>query len=386
MNPRTISVLILFFCLLLTVGGCSPPLRKRILWPVFPATPRMEWLGNYASQDDFPKTGRQIFSEAIIGKPEPATFKSPFGIVSDSTGVVYVADTYDGNLRVYDMVAKKVDDYSKDPLFGRPAGLAVDAADNLYVVDTEMGAVLVFDKDRRPLRTIGAPQELLAPVYIAIDEARARIYVSDPRANKIVIYDRFGKKAGEIGQQRTGESGGYIFSSPQGMAIDKEGNLYVAELLGAKISVFDAKGNYLRSFGERGDAVYHFEAPKDLAFDSDGNLWVVDARRSQIYTYSPAGVLLLATGSAAPSRDPLGFNSPTAIFIAANDTIYVTDQINRRFSVWRYFSDRYLQEHPFTAEEEGYLEEVGRRITVPPPPSPPLPSLPGTGRGAPLTP
>lgn len=341
MTQRSIAILLILFLFMLSVAGCSPPPRKRWLWPPFPETPRIEWLGTYASQEDFPQTGGQIFSEKILGKTDPEVFKSPFGIVSDSKGVVYISDPDDANLRVYDMLAQKVEYYTKNPIFSSPAGLAIDAADNLYVADPKAGAVLVFDKDRRPLRTLGSPQDFQVPAFVDIDKTRARIYVSDSRANKILIFDRFGNKSGEIGTQRKKDQGkDYVFSSPQGMAIDKEGKLYVAELLGAKISVFDVEGNFLRSFGERGDSIYQFEAPKDLAFDSDGNLWVVDARRAQIYTYTPEGTLLLATGAAQPSTHPLGFGAPTSIFIAADDSIYITDRFNRRFSVWRYLGSR----------------------------------------------
>lgn len=365
---RRRALTILFSILIVTfVAACAAPPRQRVLWPVYPATPRIEWLGTYASQYDFPKTRGENLREFILGGTEPELFKSPYGIVRDSKGLIYVADALDGNLRVYNLAAKTVENYSKDPVFTRPAGLAIDAADNLYVVDTEARAVLVFDKNRQPLRTLGSPADLVAPAYIIIDQPRARIYVSDPRANKIVIYDRFGKKSGEIGGEAAKKEGGYTFSSPQGMAVDMAGNLYVAELLGARISVFDKQGLYLRSIGERGDAAYQFEAPKDVAIDSDGNLWVVDARRPQIYTYTPEGVFLLATGTSAPSVDPLGFSAPTAITITADDTIFITDRINRRFSVWRYFNERYLQEHPLSAAEEAYLQEVGRNIVVPPP-------------------
>lgn len=382
MNHRRGPLRILIFFLSLLVVSCSLPPRQRVLWPVYPETPRIEWLGTYASQEDFPKTSLQILRESILGKLEPKIFKAPYGIGRDSKGVIYVADAYDGNLRVYDLAAQTVKDYSEDAIFTRPTDLAIDAADNLYVIDNDMAAVMVFDKERLPLRTIGGPHELQSPAYIAIDSSRAKIYVSDPRANKIVIYDRFGKKSGEIGRS-AGEKDGYAFSVPQGMALDNAGNLYVAELLGAKISVFDAQGNYLRSFGERGDAAYEFEAPKDLAFDSDGNLWVIDARRSQIYTYSPEGDFLLATGTAQPSSDPLGFAMPAAIFIDADDTIYVTDRMNRRFSMWRYLSARYLKDHPLTAAEAEHREEIGRRITAPPPPPP---VAPATGGVTPLTP
>ena len=369
------SIFLLLF--LVTLTACAPPPRQRVLWPVYPATPRIEWLGTFYSQDNFPKTGMQLFVESLLGKDDLQFFKSPYGIVSDSQGRIYIADALDANLRVYDQKAKTVEFYSEEPAFSRPAGLAIDAADNLYVVDSDKKAVLVFDKNRKPLRSIGVAKELQSPAYIAIDARRARIYVSDPRANKIVIYDRFGKKAGEIGGQRGSDSNGYNFSSPQGMAIDQAGQLYVAEMLGARISVFDPAGNYLRSFGERGDAQYQFEAPKDLAFDSDGNLWVLDARRAQIYTYTPAGVLLLVTGTDGPSDHPLGFSTPTAIYISADDQIYVTDRLNRRFSMWHFFSERYLAEHPFSAEEQRYLEEVGSRIVEPSPP--PAPVLPPAG-------
>ncbi|MBE0505039.1 MAG: hypothetical protein IBX46_13050 [Desulfuromonadales bacterium] len=355
MTQRRILLLLLFVTFL---AACAPPPRQRVLWPVFPATPRIEWLGTFASQNDFPKVAGQNFSEFILGRTEPQTFKSPYGIVSDRQGRIYIADAHDANLRVYDLKARTIEYYSEDPIFSRPAGLAIDAADNLYVVDSELKAVLVFDKNRQPIRSIGVAKELQSPAYIAIDASRARIYVSDPRANKIVIYDRFGKKAGEIGAT----DGGYVFSSPQGMAIDKSGQLYVAELLGARISVFAPDGTFLRSFGERGDAAFQFEAPKDLAFDSDGNLWIADARRAQIYTYTPDGVLLLVTGTDRPSTHPLGFSTPTAIHISADDKIYVTDRLNRRFSMWHYFSERYLAEHPFSAEDQRYLQEVGSRV------------------------
>ena len=361
MTQRRIVILLLTLFLITLLAACMPPPRPRVLWPVYPATPRIEWLGTFASQDDFPKVSGQIFSELILGRNEPQIFKSPYGIVSDSQGRIYIADALDANLRVYDLKARTIEYYSEDPIFTRPAGLAIDAADNLYVVDSELKAVLVFDKNRKPIRSIGVANELQSPAYITIDAQRARIYVSDPKANKIVIYDRFGKKAGEIGAERGSDGGDYHFSSPQGMAMDKSGHLYVAELLGAKISVFDADGHYLRSFGERGDAQYQFEAPKDLAFDSDGNLWILDARRAQIYTYTPEGVLLLVTGTDGPSNHPLGFSTPTAIHISADDRIYVTDRLNRRFSMWHYFSEDYLARHPFSAEEQRYLQEIGRR-------------------------
>jgi sugar lactone lactonase YvrE len=301
--------------------------------------------------------------EQIAGKPEHAVFKSPFGIAGAGDGIVYISDSNDKNLRVYDLNNYTVNYFSKEPIFDRPAGLDIDSAGNLYVVDNGRRLVSVFDRDRRPLRSFGST-DLQAPAYIHIDEERDRIYVSDPRVNKIMVYNLAGVKQKEIGPQLTADLG---FGSPQGMTTDKDGNLYVAEMLSSRISVFDVNGLYQRSFGERGDAFYQFEAPKDIAFDSDDNLWVIDNRRPMIYTYSPEGTLLLTTGTSARSDAPLGFVAPTAIHIAPNNAIYVSDRMNRRFSAWRYLHANYFEEHPLTPVEKAALEKTATEAQKSPP-------------------
>lgn len=344
-------------CTVLTLCACAPPPQERVIWPLPPNPPRLEWLGTYASQDNFPKSGFQLFLDNLLGKQALSVFQMPFGIAADGHGIVYVADSADANLRIYDLNRHTVNYFSKDPIFDRPMGLDIDADGNLYVVDGGKHSVLVFDRDRRPLRVFGSPAELTAPVYVKVDAPRDRVYVSDSRANRVVVYNRAGVKQGEIGPLLDSKDNALF--SPQGMAIDKDGNLFIAEVLGTRISVVDAQGKYLRSFGERGDALYQFEAPKDLAFDSEGNLWVVDNRRPQIYTYTPEGVLLLVTGEPQRSAHALGFVAPTAIFIAPDDTIYISDRMNRRFSVYRYLSQKYLAEHPFTPAEEARLKALG---------------------------
>lgn len=358
MKTCRLRLILLLFILVLFVVACAPPPRQRVLWPLPPDEPRVEWLGTYASQDDFPKTGFQLFMEGITGKPALQTFESPFGVASEGDGIVYIADSLSRNLRVFDVNAKTTELYAKEGVFNRPNGLDLDEDGNLYVVDAGNRQVSVFDRNRRLLRIIGSPADLESPAYVAVDKARDRVYVSDPRAGKIVVFTLAGEKVREIGPKLAEDT---YFVNPQGMDIDKEGNLFVAELLGARIAVLSVDGKFLRFFGERGDSFYQFEAPKDLAFDSDGNLWVVDNRRSQIYTYSPQGEILLASGSGVRGVDPLDFVSPTAIHIAPDDTIYVTDRMNRRFSVWGYLSGSYLTKRPLTDKDRQELREAKER-------------------------
>lgn len=352
----------LYLCLAaagLLLSGCAATEFPFIVFPLPPEKPRLQWLGTFANENDFPKSGMQNFMAGLTGSSAESFFKSPYGITSDSSGQIYVADSLDQNLRVYDLKNKKVEYYTKNPVFWQPLGLDVDRADNLYVVDGKKRMVLVFNAKREPLHTIGSPADFKIPVFVEVDDVRDRVYVSDPLADKIVVFTRAGEKVQEIGPD-LGET--EYLHNPQGMAIDKDGNLYVAEMLHSRISILSPSGEFVRAFGERGDAAYQFEAPKDVDIDSDGNLWVADARRPQFYAYSKEGELLLAVGSASRlDQSAIALSSAVSVSVDGRDRVLITDRINQRFSAWQYRSSAYEAVHPLTSAEQAVLDEVGKR-------------------------
>lgn len=361
-------VLLLVFLLTTTLVGCTPTKKSFIVWPLPPDQPRVQFLGNYYSQDDFDKSGKQVFAENFLGKPELTTFKTPFGIAVDSRERVYVSDIHDRNLRVYDMKAKTVNYYLKEPPFSAPRGLDVDAADRLYVTDLTAQAVLVFSPDRQPLRRIGAGI-LKMPFGVTVSPDGSRVYVAD--TSKDAIKNDKGKTVelargqiyvfdgndGKLLYTCGGEDGVSALAAPQGVAVGPDGNLYVADTLKARIVVFDPQGAYLRHFGVRGDHPYEFEGPKDLAFDSEGHLWITDGRGGRVGIFDPVtGRLYLSLGDARRTAQALGFGVPAGIFIDPSNRVYIADASNHRFGIWQYFSEAYLAEHPITPEQIKELE------------------------------
>ncbi|BCR03932.1 hypothetical protein DESUT3_10010 [Desulfuromonas versatilis] len=341
---------------LLLLSGCSAgsAAKPRILWPLPPNEPRLEWVNTYASQDDFPKTQAQKLSEQVVGKPEAYTFKTPFGVVADGKGTVYVSDVHHKNIRVYDFNNYEIHFLTDQPVFSLPLGLAIDQAGRLYIADGEARNVKVYSPQQVPLFAIGDEKIFENPAFLAINERLNRIYVSDGKAHKIQVFDLQGKHLFAFGEQ--GREPGKLFG-PQGMAIDGQDRVFVADMLNARIQVFDAQGKYLYHFGERGDRDWQFENPKDLAFDSEGNLHIVDTRKALLLTYAPEGRLLLATGGAGGSNHPLGFASPHSIFIDGNDRLYIADGLNKRFAVWQYLSKKYLAQNPITPEDIERLDQ-----------------------------
>lgn len=328
----------------LLIGGCATvdKPKTRVLWPPPPNPPKLEWIGTYSSLDQMPKTGAEKMAAPFLGgQPEPV-FKRPFGIASSGDGRIFVSDADIRQITVYDLNKRSVYPFKNTGAVRSAFGMAVDSGGRLYVADAVGQSVLVFGPDDAPLLSIGGPELLEHPTFVALDEARDRVYVSDARANRIAVFDMKGKHLRSFGEWGPQDGN---FYSPQGMAVDKNGNLYVADMFNARVQVFDANGKFLRKFGERGDLQSNFEMPKGVAIDSAGNLHITDARKGAMLTYNAEGRLLLFTGGGNPGH-PLSLVLPAGIWVDKKDQIYVVDQIGRRFAIWQYLNAEYLKEHP----------------------------------------
>jgi len=129
--------------------------------------------------------------------------------------------------------------------------------------------------------------------------------------------------------------GGRTWGSTAGVAVDRQGNIWVAERCGANtcagsglapILEFDPSGNLLKSFG-----AHMFVFPHGITVDRAGNVWVTDGQGSegkghQVFKFSHDGKVLMALGKAGiagTTQDT--FNQPSAVAIAPNGDIFVAD-------------------------------------------------------------
>lgn len=349
-------------CLVVTVlaaallGGCAKPEGYRFLWPVPPSEPRLEYIGLYRAEADFKKGGFEKASAQLLGEvSEP--FAYPFGVASDGQGKVYVSDPGQQNIRVLDYKQRKSYFFSDRPM-GTPYDLALDAAGRLYAADTRSKSVLVYDAaTHTALRRIGGPDIFGHPVFVAVNDRLGRLYVTDVKGAEIEVFDLEGQHLFAFGGAGSGEG---QFNRPQGLAIGADDRVYVADALNARVQVFDADGKFLSLFGTRGDALSQLVMPKDLAFDRQGHLHVVDTRKGALLTFDADGTFLLYTGTGEKTSGPLGFGNPTAIAIDRTDRIYIVDLLNKRLSIWQYLNPDYLREHPVTEEDLRVLEEKAR--------------------------
>lgn len=173
-------------------------------------------------------------------------FWGPRDVEVDANGNVYVADTGNKRIRVYNAAGEFLRDIgSAGSGFGQldePSGLAVDnEAGLLYVADTWNRRVSVFSLDGVPQFTFdvrGWYEDLGSRPYLAFDSTRHLVYVTDPDAGRVLVYDGQGNCVGSFGQPSDTPTNNSQFNTVSGIAVDDDGNVYIADSAAARVLKF----------------------------------------------------------------------------------------------------------------------------------------------------
>ena len=81
----------------------------------------------------------------------------------------------------------------------------------------------------------------------------------------------------------------YMLHQPRDVAIDSDGNIYVLDAGNFRIQKYSPEGNYLDTYGRRGQGPGEFENPVSIDIDSDGNISVADQGNNRVIVLSPEG-------------------------------------------------------------------------------------------------
>lgn len=179
-------------------------------------------------------------------------------------------------------------------------------------------AVAIFDASGNRLGLAQPPASTGAehvPVYLAIDPLSGQLYVSDRPTGKVFVYDRDGGYMHELAL--AAPIAGW---QPIGLAFDAAGSLYVADIaaLNPRVEKFDRAGNLVQTFGE-GDGL---SFPNGLAIDKVGNVIVADSNNGRLLAYRPDGTALAQVGRGVGVGE-LGM--PRGVAIDGRGRIYVGD-------------------------------------------------------------
>ena len=131
------------------------------------------------------------------------------------------------------------------------------------------------------------------------------------------------------------------FKSPTGIALDRDGNIFVADTDTHTIQKFNNEGKFLARWGdEPGDAEGQFYYPRGLACTSQGDVIVIDSNNHRIQKYDKDGNFLTVWGKfgfAWKGASQGIFDNPWGVGVDKDDNIYIADTLNNR--IQKYTSD-----------------------------------------------
>lgn len=297
------------------------------------------------------------------GQNRQASFSDPFGVAVDSEGSIFVADGGDSN-RIRRITPQGVvetavgseegfaDGAAREAKFNTPSAIAIDDDDNLYIADTGNNRIRKLDS-KGQVTTVagtgaagfadGAAREAIfdAPIGVAVDED-GNVYVADTYNDRIRKISKDGQVTTIAGTGVPGYKDGTVseaqFDTPCGIAVDKQGNIFVADTgndavrkITVQGEVMTVAGSVTRS-GDESVAAQHLDRPLGLALTHDGFLFVACEGNGRIYRIAPDGQVALYAGSSSGYADGTGegarLNGISGIAVDADSNLYVADTGN----------------------------------------------------------
>jgi DNA-binding beta-propeller fold protein YncE len=239
---------------------------------------------------------------ASDGLGSQARFSSPGALAVDSAGYIYVADMGNNTIRKIspsgDVLtlaglagkagkAGKIDGEGAEARFTAPSGIAVDNSGNVYVAEFASDSIRKISPEGSVNLLAGSP--------------------------------------GNPGWKDAKGDNAH-FRNPWSVAVDKRGNVYVADQDNFVIRQITAEGRVTTMAGKPGvpgfadgnRAAARFKGPHGIAVDDSGNVYVTDTANQAVRKISSAGEV---------TSIARGLSNPEGIAVDAQGAVYVTDSL-----------------------------------------------------------
>ncbi|HUO59097.1 MAG TPA: hypothetical protein VMU24_00420 [Candidatus Acidoferrales bacterium] len=261
------------------------------------------------------------------GAANSAELKTPFAVWMTTSGKLYVADTGNNVVRVVDLTSGNISTFAgtgtqgyagdsgpaTQALLNAPAGVAADSAGNVYISDT----------GNQVVRQV-SPSGIITTIA----------------------------GTGQIGH--TGDGGlatQATLSSPQGLALDKDGNLLIAESGNHVIRKWIASSGVIQTIAGNGNGGYNgdyfaaasaqLDAPSDVKVGSSGNIYIADTGNHVIRMVDATSNMITtiagtdnsgSSGDGGPATSAT-LSAPKGLVLDSNENLYICDGTNNTVRV-----------------------------------------------------
>lgn len=295
---------------------------------------------------------RQLGVTGAAGKG-PGQFSFPRAVAVDGQGRVYVADSGNNRVQVFNADGSFVRQFGSTckldtregcqgdgrGQFNEPWGIAVDGDGNVYVADTWNHRVQKFDQDGNFVTMwgvfestggeLGKPFAFYGPRQVAVGQD-GKIYVMDTGNKRVQAFNPDGSFFTQFG------GGGVVegrFDEPTGLAQDATGAWYIADAWNRRIQKFGLNNEFVAQwpiFGWAGNSVVN--KPQMAADRLRGIIYATDPENYRVLAFGADGAARFAFGGYG--NDAQSFALPTGIAVGPDGRIYVADGDGHRIMIF----------------------------------------------------
>ena len=295
------------------------------------------------------------------GAATAALLRNPSGVALDGSGNLYIADYNNHRIRKVDSAGVITTVAGREQLSG-PRDVAPDGAGNFYIADTENHRIHKVDSAGVISTVAGSgtagfsgdgdpatEAQLNRPVGVAADGA-GNLYIADRNNHRVRKVDSAGVISTVAGGSGLllGDGGAATAArliSPEGVALDGAGNLYIADQGYDRIRKVDTAGEITTVAGGSGlllgdggaATAAQLNSPRAVAPDGSGNLYIADGGNNRIRKVDSAGEITTVAGDGTRGYSGDGgaataaqLDSPNGVAPDGAGNLYIADGGNNR--------------------------------------------------------
>ncbi|MEY2427272.1 MAG: hypothetical protein QOJ40_157, partial [Verrucomicrobiota bacterium] len=250
------------------------------------------------------------------------------------------------NLYVADMTGR-VQKFSSNGLFllswqmpqtdkGKPKGMCRDREGNIVVLEPHYQRVNHFSAEGKLIAQWGEhgtnAGQFTLPRAVAVN-SRGEMFVSEYEGVERVQRFSLGQSARAPtfhllnGFGHAGNGPGE-FNRPEGLCVDAQDRVYVADSCNHRIEIFSSDGKFIRAYGKAGAAKGELSYPYDICVDRAGRQYVCEFGNSRVQVFDANDQPIEIIGG--PGAQPGQFSNPWGVALDSAEDLYVADSQNHR--------------------------------------------------------